>query len=111
MQDQYKDKNEKRLIEYNDQVQKLKEEREYYQNENKNRKREHAELLQKLSEERNHYQRENVCQKTEQEKLVATELKSMRKEVRVEIDTMRATITKLLQRQSHHSESPPKNDH
>ena len=35
----------------------------------------------------------------------------MRNKVRVEINTMRATITQLLQQQSHHSESPPKNDH
>ena len=32
-------------------------------------------------------------------------------EVRVEINTMRGTITRLLQRQSNHSESPPKDDH
>ena len=35
----------------------------------------------------------------------------MRKEVRVEIDTMRDTFTQLLQRQSHHSESSPDNEH
>ena len=35
----------------------------------------------------------------------------MRNEVRVEIDTMQATITQLLQRQSHHSESTPENYH
>ena len=35
----------------------------------------------------------------------------MRNEVRVEIDTMQATITQLLQRQSHHSESLPKINH
>ena len=35
----------------------------------------------------------------------------MRKEVRVEIDTMQVTITQLLQRQSHYSESSPNNEH
>ena len=35
----------------------------------------------------------------------------MKDEVRVEINTMRATITRLLQRQSNHSESPPEDDH
>ena len=43
--------------------------------------------------------------------MVATEIKSIRDEVRVEIDTMRDTFTQLLQQQSHHSESLPKNDH
>ena len=87
-----------------------KDENFTYRKENENQKREHAEVLQKLSEERNYYQCEDVRQKTEQEQLVATEIKSMRDEVRVEID--RDTFTQLLQqRQSHHPESPPKNDH
>ena len=43
--------------------------------------------------------------------MVAIEIKSLRDKVRGEIDTMQDTFTKLLQRQSYHSESPPKNDH
>ena len=35
----------------------------------------------------------------------------MRDKVRVEIDTMQDTFTQLLQRQSHHSESSPNNEH
>ena len=35
----------------------------------------------------------------------------MQDEVRVEINTMQDTFTQLLQRQSYHPESPPKNDH
>ena len=35
----------------------------------------------------------------------------MKDEVRVEINTMRYTFTQLLQRQSHHSESSPNNEH
>ena len=128
-QQQYKIENEQRKTENKERLRDLEEERdglksenaelsrileqeqEFYRKENKNRKREHAEVLHKLSEERNNYQRENVRQKTEQEQLVATEIKSMREEVRVEIDTMRDSFTQLIQRQSHHSESPPKNDH
>ena len=35
----------------------------------------------------------------------------MKDKVRVEIDTMQDTFTQLLQRQSHHSESLPNNEH
>ena len=75
-QQQYEIENEQRKTEYEERLRNLEEERDRLKSEN-------ATLLRNLEQDREIYKQENENRKTEQEQLVATEIKTMKEEVRV----------------------------
>ena len=86
-QEQYKNENKQRKVEYEEILQELENKQEW-------QKLEHAELLQKLLEEQKHYCCKDVSRKTEQEQMVAKEIKSVQNNLQAEINTMRDAYTR-----------------